>query len=368
MRLVLLTLASLLLLSCSAGPHRSHRGARVPASYDDDGDYGEEQQDGPTGGEEPELRLDQILAPSLRGSDEVAEAPVRTHKARVSFSWRGPFGRRELVGWEHHSESIGSPNGGRLRDGFELDREGRGWRQRGKRPFGTDELVAAIVWAIAHVRAQYPATVPVFIGDLSQEGGGRVSPHRSHQSGRDVDIGYFVRGNRPAKRFVDVTPETMDVEKTWALLEGFLSTGMIQYVFIDYALQGVLYEEARSLGWDDGVLNQIFQFPRGSTERVGIIRHARGHDDHFHLRIHCPPRRSSLRELTRSGPLASLLLRPPLAAHLAALLGREMLDIALLCLRFPSVIAPRSEPPSTSSLRILARSPNHTSMCAAARA
>jgi len=55
--------------------------------------------------------------------------------------------------------------------------------------------------------------------------------------------------------------------------------------------------------------------------------------------------------------VVDLLLRTALAAHVAALLGRPILDVALLRLRLASVTPPRSGPPSTSSLRTSATIP-----------
>ena len=41
----------------------------------------------------------------------------------------------------------------------------------------------------AAVRARFPTVHTLAIGDLSVKQGGAITQHRSHQSGRDVDIG-----------------------------------------------------------------------------------------------------------------------------------------------------------------------------------
>ena len=236
----------------------------------------------------PHSTMEGVMAPSLRGLDEVAEAPDRPARSRPPVFWFGPPGQRTFDGWPKQSASIGSPNRGRLHDGHPLPEEGPGWIHRPRRSHGTDELIAVIKWGLWRVLQQFPGTVPAFIGDLSDDTGGRAPPHRSHQSGRDVDIGYYLAHNTPARSFVQVEPDTMDVEKTWALIEGFLATGMVRFLFINYRLQGALYEAAQRFGWGDSQLDIIFQYPRGPNAREGIIRHARGHGGHMHLRIVCP--------------------------------------------------------------------------------
>ena len=241
--------------------------------------------------ERPPVPLDEVLRPSMRGEDEIARPPVspsRRARRPSGFSWEGPRGRRALRGWPKESVSVGGPSSGRLEQGYELPSEGPGFCHRGERPFGTDELIAVVLWALHRVQRHYPDTVRAVIGDLSEAGGGRAPPHRSHQSGRDVDMSFYVEGNRPIRRFVTVDAGTLDAEKTWALFEGLLSTGMVQYLFVSYELQRPLYEEAQRTGWSEADLDLLFQYPRGKGEAKGLVRHARGHDDHFHLRIRCP--------------------------------------------------------------------------------
>ncbi len=236
----------------------------------------------------PPPSMEDGVAPSLRGADEVALPPARPPREAPPFGWEGSAGHRVLVDWPTRSESVGRPTRGRLVDGHKLAARGDGWIHRPRRSHGTDELVAVIKWGIWRVLRQFPETVPVFIGDLSEERGGRAPPHRSHQSGRDVDVGYYLVDNQPATGFVPVTPETLDAEKTWALIEGFLSTGMVQYIFIDHRIQETLYDAARDFGWSEEQLSRLFQYPRPRTSRAGIIRHSRGHGAHMHLRIVCP--------------------------------------------------------------------------------
>ncbi|MCX5745771.1 MAG: murein endopeptidase, partial [Proteobacteria bacterium] len=57
------------------------------------------------------------------------------------------------------------------------------------------------------------------------------------------------------------------------------------YIFVQLRLQQPLYEYAKKTGTSKAVLDHLFQFPRGRRNKRGIIRHERGHDDHFHVRF-----------------------------------------------------------------------------------
>ena len=50
------------------------------------------------------------------------------------------------------------------------------------------------------VEGAFPGARPLRIGDLSSPMGGRHSRHRSHRSGRDVDILYYLTGAPSARR------------------------------------------------------------------------------------------------------------------------------------------------------------------------
>jgi len=186
------------------------------------------------------------------------------------------------------SESVGRPNRGSLGSGRELPPRGPGFiRKNDKAAFGTDETIAIVAWASAQILRLYPGTVPMVVGDLSKEGGGRLRPHKSHQSGRDVDLGYYLVGNPLLRYFQDATPETLDVEKTWSFLELLIATGQVEYIFIDKSLHQLLYAEAIRRGWDEEELTRLFPEQVAGTAGRGLIRHVKGHKHHMHVRFVC---------------------------------------------------------------------------------
>jgi murein endopeptidase len=188
------------------------------------------------------------------------------------------------------TRSVGKASGGRLPNGRRLPAEGRGLvRKNDKAPYGTDETVALLLWAGDQMVTLYPGTVPMVVGDLSREGGGRLKPHASHQTGRDADLGYFQKENRYYRQFSETTLDSIDVEKTWTLLELLLSSRQVDYMFIDRRLHKALYEEASRRGWPEAELKQLFEAPVGNSPRTGLIRHQKGHLNHFHVRFRCDP-------------------------------------------------------------------------------
>lgn len=201
---------------------------------------------------------------------------------------RGADGQPRTLYWRKASVSVGSPTRGSLDNGRALPKEGPGWVHRGARPYGTDETVLLLTWALAEVGRAFPGTAAIVIGDLSQDGGGRIRPHRSHQSGRDVDVGYYRADNQLTRGFEVVDDATLDAEKTWFLLERLLLTGLVQYVFIDRTLQALLFDAASDAGWPPEDLARLFHYPRTGHAGGAIIRHAPGHKNHFHIRFQCP--------------------------------------------------------------------------------
>ncbi len=189
---------------------------------------------------------------------------------------------------ESRSESVGAANGGQLVHGERLPPH-RGYEIRdAARAFGTVETVRWIVEAFDAVRAAHPDAPRVRIHDISRSDGGPLAHHRSHQSGRDADISYFYRRCGDVCRMRRINEGLLDVERQWSLFEHWLRRGVAQAIFVDYDLQAPLYEYARSRGATAQELHRWFQYPRGRTYPLGVIRHFPKHRDHLHVRFVCP--------------------------------------------------------------------------------
>ncbi len=183
--------------------------------------------------------------------------------------------------------SWGRANSGRLYNGRQMESSPGMYVRNKSRAYGTDRTVDMLQAAGADVQGHWPDAPDLVVGSLSRRNGGPLSPHRSHQSGRDADVTYYHRGNVALPDFLNMTPEMLDAVKTWHLFKVLIDTGTVEFIFVDYALQEVLYEYAMSIGYEADELAEIFQYPRGRSQPVGIIRHANGHRNHFHIRFTC---------------------------------------------------------------------------------
>ena len=185
------------------------------------------------------------------------------------------------------SESIGSPNNGRLKHARRLPRH-RGYVIRDqRRAWGTVETVSSVVGAFNALVKRFPGAPKVRVHDLSLKKGGPIADHRSHQSGRDVDIAYFQKGCKDSCGFNRQSPGTLDAKRQWALLRHWLKQDQVEAIFIDYRLQKPLYQQAKRAGATKDQLLRWFQYPRGRTHPSGVVRHFPKHADHLHVRFHC---------------------------------------------------------------------------------
>jgi hypothetical protein len=196
---------------------------------------------------------------------------------------------KDIVEPDGDSESVGQPWNGRLVNGEALP-AGDGYRiRRPHRAYGANHVVEHLQRAIAGVRAMYDVHT-LAIGDLSARRGGKIGDHHSHQSGLDVDIGFYfhrVPAGYP-DTFVAANAD-LDLDATWALLLAFvrtteLDTG-VHMIFLDYDVQATLYKFAKKRGTPDEDLAAIFQYPRGKDTLAGIVRHWPHHADHLHVRF-----------------------------------------------------------------------------------
>lgn len=213
------------------------------------------------------------------------------------------------------SASIGSPANGTLRSPARLPTKGDGyvigepWRLR-ESNHGSDELVAAVVRAARAVGRSYPGSVAA-VGDLSRASGGGSAEHRSHQSGRDVDVFYYAvkpsgapvppgnamihydRAGRsaawspPQGTSAPATPVPdvrFDARRNWKFVRALLTDpGVeVQWIFVQKDLAARLLQQGRAEGEDPELLARAVAIVRQPSD-------SEPHDDHMHIRIYCDP-------------------------------------------------------------------------------
>lgn len=195
-------------------------------------------------------------------------------------------------------QSIGSPASGRLVGGVNIDpdgdNKGLGWviAERREATYGTPETVRALRHCCAQFRSHFSRAKadPIVIGDLSKRSGGPLPPHKSHQSGRDVDIGYVLktRSRSPEDGVLrHATPATLDLEKQWFLTKCFLDKPETQLIFMEASIVNALKDYLRRIYKKRALLLRKYlqYFPGGGNAKIVADDE---HTSHMHVRFKCP--------------------------------------------------------------------------------
>lgn len=204
------------------------------------------------------------------------------------------------------SISVGLPNGGRLLNGVRLPEDPRWVLVDPANAYGTRETVDYVIAAIAEVVEQHPGTPPLHIGHLSAPRGGPLRPHLSHQSGRDVDLGYYYRGGEAW--YQRATRQNLDLARSWTLVKALVSHTDVRFILIDRSVQALLREHALTSGEDPEWVADLFDGTPGKSS--ALIRHAPGHASHLHVRFYNPLAQESGR-LTYQALVEEKVVEPP---------------------------------------------------------
>jgi penicillin-insensitive murein endopeptidase len=179
--------------------------------------------------------------------------------------------------------SFGTPTRGALLNAIRVPENQRWELVHPTLAWGTEETINYLATAIDTVRAEFPNTPPIYVGNVSAQRGGKLRPHVSHQAGEDVDVGYYY--NRPVEWYTRATAANLDRARTWSFIRALLSKTDVRYIFIDTRVQRLLREYAESIGEDPQWLEGVF---RGGPDGPAVIRHAAGHATHIHVRFYNP--------------------------------------------------------------------------------
>lgn len=214
------------------------------------------------------------------------------------------------------SVSVGSHSKGALLHGVAMPFVGAGyevhpdWRVRNHR-YATVAVVRWLTGVFQDVDRALPGST-AYLGDLSARNGGDAAMHRSHASGRDIDIFYFASdeagspmhglpamlhfaGDGHAIRWSagkvghpikEPLPNAhFDARRNWALVRAMLENPVseVQWIFIHRELAGLLMAEAERAGTPPTTISRaraLFHQPTDSQP----------HDDHMHVRVFCDPK------------------------------------------------------------------------------
>jgi penicillin-insensitive murein endopeptidase len=220
--------------------------------------------------------------------------------------------------------SIGLPNAGALIGGMQMP-DGARWQVVNPREtWGTSETIEFLILCIDEVNEEFPDTLPIPIGDIGKPEGGALPPHLSHQSGRDVDVGYYYTTGD--KWYTPARPNNLDLPRTWALVRAMVTRTDVEVIFIDRSIQKLLRGYAEGIGEDATWLDDLFGGPASALR--ALIRHEPGHRTHIHVRFYNPIAQESGRRMYRL-LLAHERIEPPTYyVHYTAKRGDTLLRVA----------------------------------------
>jgi murein endopeptidase len=232
----------------------------------------------------------QPLEAAEPGSPPVALAspplrePARPERTREPLLSLGEEALRGLIGADPGaigSVALGRSNRGSLFNAEPMP-EGPLWHVvHPEKAWGTAETIQGLARAIERVHETFPDTPPLWIGDISRKDGGWLRPHRSHQSGQDVDLGFFYTDD--SKWYTPATEANLDRPRTWVLLKTLLEETDVEMVFLDRSIQQLLLEYGTIVGEDPAWLDATFEGKRRKTQCR--VRHTWGHTTHVHVRF-----------------------------------------------------------------------------------
>ncbi len=195
--------------------------------------------------------------------------------------------------------SFGTPTRGYLQDAVPLPDDGDGYRRLRAAEatrYGTPTLISTIERAAREVAEAFPQGSPLQVGDLSSVRGGAHARHRSHRTGRDADLAFYLRdsGGLPAAPPKWVKLDSFgvgvfgdrayhfDEARNWHLVRTLVldDRARVKWIFCSNELKARLLRyatrhepSARAILRATWILHQP---SRGEP-----------HDDHFHLRVGC---------------------------------------------------------------------------------
>ncbi|MBZ4400831.1 penicillin-insensitive murein endopeptidase [Myxococcus sp. XM-1-1-1] len=221
------------------------------------------------------------------GDDGEGETPVVGGEVPTGPLYTADISDEELARrWKDDIASLGSmavgfAHSGRLVNSVQFPKgEGADWLVvQPEIAWGTQESIDYLITAIREVRSRFPEAPPIRVNGISNKEGGYKRPHKSHQNGRDVDVGFYYPTVDPIRE--REREKYINVPLNWAFIRAVVTKTDIQLILVDKRVQKVLYDYALSAGEDKAWLDSLFH-------PAGIIRHARRHRDHFHLRFHNP--------------------------------------------------------------------------------
>ncbi len=240
-------------------------------------------------GQEIVIWIDPLTDPDLLDdpSEDLAKASAGTSSgasASSAASSSVTAAALPLVSIKKGAVSVGKPNRGKIVNSIAIPENKKLYTLRKpNESFGSSHAIYNLQLAIAQWRQATAYSGALLIGAMSKKGGGRLRPHASHQSGRDVDIRLpLKRPNGSSDKVSDV-----DWDATWGLILALVGTGEVEYIFLTTDRQKHLLKAAKRAGASKDMIDRILQYPETRGSKNGIVRNQKGHTAHIHVRFKC---------------------------------------------------------------------------------
>jgi penicillin-insensitive murein endopeptidase len=128
----------------------------------------------------------------------------------------------------------------------------------------------------------------ILVGDISQpRGGPMITGHASHQVGLDADIWFTPKPTQPltAQQREDM-PFTSMLDKS-----KFLTVDPKRWsnTHARLIMQAASYPQVERVFVNPAIKKKLCETWTGDRNLLGKVRPIYGHDEHFHIRISCPP-------------------------------------------------------------------------------
>ncbi|WP_075290651.1 penicillin-insensitive murein endopeptidase [Pararhizobium arenae] len=128
----------------------------------------------------------------------------------------------------------------------------------------------------------------ILIGDISQpRGGPMLTGHASHQIGLDADIWFTPKPAQPltAQQREDM-PFTSMLDKSKFLT---VSNQRWTATHANIVMKAASYPQVERVFVNPAIKKKLCDTWTGDRSLLGKVRPVYGHDEHFHIRMHCPP-------------------------------------------------------------------------------
>lgn len=280
----------------------------VVALFNDDADKTQATKDKKTEAKK-EAKTDQKKSDKKSGASSQDASPAEVKSTSEKSSSENPTAKVINSNVEQtadgslrpYNQAVGYPDDGRLRNATNLKDQQASQKEQGlyvilsskQRYYATFEM-SEFISKLAKFLTNAEST-RLYVGNISAQKGGHISPHQSHQIGMDADFGYPTENSRASFPVVarggSINKSAYSVERTFETFKFAFKQkhSPIEKIFVDQLIINDLCHYARSknefTGEDAQVVKTLFQ----------NIQHVDGHGNHFHVRLKCTPSQPACR-------------------------------------------------------------------------